>query len=192
MPNKADKLTAEQGAYLLGLARQAIRHHLEDGSKPKIDTKDKILAEKRGAFVTLTLGHTLRGCIGYPLPVKPLAESVVDMAVAAATADPRFEPLGVEELDSIRVEVSVLGLPHKVRGPADVEVGKHGIIISKGFHKGLLLPQVPVEYHWDRDTFLSHGCLKAGMDEDEWKRGVTIEVFTAQIFHEERAEEKSE
>lgn len=192
MPDKADTLTTEQGEYLLGLARQAIRHHLEDGSKPKIASKDKTLAEKRGVFVTLTLGHTLRGCIGYPLPVKPLAEAVADMAVAAATADPRFEPLGVEELDSIRVEVSVLGRPRKVKGPAAVEVGKHGIIISKGFHKGLLLPQVPVEYHWDRDTFLSHGCLKAGMDEDEWKRGVTIEVFTAQIFREESTEEKPE
>jgi len=192
MPDKAEKLTPEQGEYLLGLARQAIRHHLENSTKPKITAKDKILTEKRGVFVTLTLEHKLRGCIGLPLPVRPLAEAVIDMAVAAAIQDPRFEPLGLEELDSVRIEVSVLSLPHKVKFPSDVEVGKHGIIISKGYHQGLLLPQVPVEYNWDRDTYLSHGCLKAGLDEDEWKRGVTIEVFTAQIFHEDEPEEKPE
>jgi len=189
---KHEKLTEEQGLYLLGLARQSIRHHLENTPKPLIDAADKVLDEKRGVFVTLTLGHKLRGCIGLPLPIKPLAEAVSEMAVAAAAEDPRFEPVGIEELDSICVEVSVLSLPRKVKVPSDVVVGRHGIIISKGFHKGLLLPQVPVEYHWDRETFLSHGCLKAGLDEDEWKRGVTIEVFTAQVFQEECPEVKPE
>jgi AmmeMemoRadiSam system protein A len=184
-------LSPEQKAYLLGLARQAIRHSLEGRPRPAVETKDKVMTEKRGVFVTLTLGGHLRGCIGYPLPVKGLAESVVDMAKAAALEDPRFEPLGLEELDRVKIEVSVLSLPHRVKSPADVEVGKHGIIISKGYRQGLLLPQVPVEYHWDRETYLSHGCLKAGLDEDEWKKGVKIEVFTAEVFCEESLEEKT-
>ncbi len=185
----SDKLSEKQKIYLLGLARQAIRHNLEDLPRPAVEAKDKILAEKRGVFVTLTLGGHLRGCIGYPLPVKPLGEAVVDMANAAALEDPRFEPLGIEELDQVKIEISVLSLPRRVKGPSEVEVGKHGIIISKGYRQGLLLPQVPVEYHWDRETYLSHGCLKAGLDQDEWRKGVNIEVFTADVFCEESMEE---
>ncbi len=188
----SEALGSELKTYLLGMARQSIRRSLEGQAKPTVDRPDKILAEKRGVFVTLTLGGHLRGCIGYPLPVKPLGEAVVEMAVAAALEDPRFEPLGIEELDSVRIEISVLSLPRRVKGPSDVVVGKHGIIISKGYRQGLLLPQVPTEYHWDRDTFLSHGCLKAGLDEEEWKKGgVTIEVFTANVFCEKSLEENS-
>ncbi len=188
----SETLSAEHKADLLRLAREAIRRYLDGEARPKVERKEKILAEKRGAFVTLTIAGQLRGCIGYPLPVKPLAEAVIDMAVAAAVEDPRFNPLGRAELDSLHIEISVLGLPHKVKGPEEVELGKHGIIISKGGNKGLLLPQVPVEYHWDRDTYLSNGCLKAGLDEDEWKKGVTIEVFTADVFHEQFRKERSE
>jgi len=181
-----EALNKDLQQYLLGLAREAIRNHLEGRAKPKVEKKDKILSEKRGAFVTLTIDGQLRGCIGYPLPVKPLAEAVLDMAVAAATQDPRFDPLEAEDLDKVHIEISVLGLPRKVKGPEDVEVGKHGIIISKGGYKGLLLPQVPTEYGWDRETYLRSGCLKAGLDPNEWKKGVTIEVFTAQVFSEDK------
>jgi hypothetical protein len=107
------------------------------------------------------------------------------MAVAAATQDPRFDPLGPDELDRVRIEISVLGLPETVADPADVEVGRHGIILSKGGRRGLLLPQVPLEHGWDRETYLKHGCLKAGLGPDEWKKGATIEIFTAQVFAEE-------
>ena len=181
-----EALTKDLQKYLLGLAREAIRNHLEGRAKPKVEKKDKILSEKRGAFVTLTIAGQLRGCIGYPLPIKPLAEAVLDMAVAAATQDPRFDPLEAEDLDKVHIEISVLSLPRKVKGPEDVEVGKHGIIISKGGNKGLLLPQVPTEYGWDRETYLRSGCLKAGLDPNEWKKGVTIEVFTAQVFSEDK------
>lgn len=186
-----EALNKDLQQYLLILARDAIRNHLAGKPKPKVDRKDKILFEKRGAFVTLTIGGELRGCIGYPLPVKPLAEAVLDMAVAAAVQDPRFDPLEAEDLDKVRIEISVLSLPHKVSGPEEVEVGKHGIIISKGGYKGLLLPQVPTENDWDRETYLRAGCLKAGLDQNEWKKGVTIEVFTAQVFHEDKPKKGS-
>jgi AmmeMemoRadiSam system protein A len=106
------------------------------------------------------------------------------MAVAAATQDTRFEPLSPNELIKLKIEISVLGLPEPVSDPGKVQVGCHGIIVSKGFYKGLLLPQVPVEYGWDRETFLSHGCLKAGLPPEEWKKGAKLEVFTAQVFSE--------
>jgi AmmeMemoRadiSam system protein A len=150
--------------------------------KPKIE--DKVLKEKRGAFVTLKVNDQLRGCIGYPLPYKPLWETITDVAVSAATQDPRFESLTLGELPSAKIEISVLSMPKSIKDIKEVEVGKHGIIISKGPCKGLLLPQVPVEWNWDLETYLSHGCLKAGLEEDEWKKGVDIEIFSAQVFSE--------
>jgi len=150
--------------------------------KPKIE--DKVLKEKRGAFVTLKVNDQLRGCIGYPLPYKPLWETITEVAVSAATQDFRFESLTLEELPATKIEISVLSMPKSIKDIKEVEVGKHGIIISKGPCKGLLLPQVPVEWNWDLETYLSHGCLKAGLDEDEWKKGVCIEIFSAQVFSE--------
>ncbi len=134
--------------------------------------------------MTLTVDGELRGCIGYPLPVKPLDETIIEMAVAAATQDTRFEPLSPDELKKLKIEISVLGLPEPVSDPGQVQVGCHGIIVSKGFSKGLLLPQVPVEQGWDRETYLRHGCLKAGLPPEEWKKGAKLEVFTAQVFSE--------
>ncbi len=91
----------------------------------------------------------------------------------------------IEEVDRTRIEISVLSLPRRVQDVGEVEVGRHGIIVSKGVHRGLLLPQVPLEYGWDRETFLRHGCLKAGLPGDEWKKGALIEVFEARVFSEE-------
>jgi len=142
------------------------------------------LGESRGVFVTLNTDGELHGCIGYPLPHKPLAEAVAEMAVAAASQDPRFEPLTLGELGRTKLEISVLSLPQPVARPDEVEVGRHGIIVSKGYSRGLLLPQVPVEHCWDRETYLRNGCLKAGLGPDEWKTGAKIEVFTAQVFSE--------
>lgn len=150
--------------------------------KPKIE--DKVLKEKRGAFVTLKVNDQLRGCIGYPLPYKPLWETITDVAISAATQDFRFKPITLEELPDTKIEISVLSLPKSIKDVKEIEVGKHGIIISKGPCKGLLLPQVPVEWNWNLETYLSHGCLKAGLDENEWKKGVNIEVFSAQVFSE--------
>ncbi len=180
----SDLLDRDEQRFLLGLAREAVESYLKTGKKPKARVEKPRLLEKRGAFVTLRVDDRLRGCIGYPLPTKPLAEAVIEMAIAAATQDYRFAPLTVEELPQTKIEISVLTLPRPVQDPREVEVGRHGIIITRGPYRGLLLPQVPGEYGWDRDTYLRHGCLKAGLDEDEWKKGATIEVFEAQVFSE--------
>lgn len=177
-------LSKEQQKYLLGLARKAIKQHLESGKKLKIKIEDKQLKEKRGAFVTLKANDQLRGCIGYPLPYKPLFETIIDVAVSAATQDFRFQPLTLKELSETKIEISVLSLPKPVQNIKEIEVGKHGIIIAKGLNKGLLLPQVPMEWNWDLETYLGHGCLKAGLQEDEWKKGARIEIFSAQVFTE--------
>lgn len=177
-------LNEDQQKTLLALARQAIAFYLESGEKPKIEATDDSLTEQRGVFVTLKVQDELRGCIGYPVPYKPLFETVIDAAVSAAAHDFRFQSLEKRELEETRVEISVLSPPRRIEDVSEIQVGEHGIIISKGGKKGLLLPQVAVEWGWDRQTFLEHGCLKAGLDDKEWKKGATIEIFTAQVFSE--------
>jgi len=177
-------LDPDEQRFLLGLARDTIEGFLKTGKRPRPKAAAKKLTEKRGAFVTLKVDDQLRGCIGYPLPYKPLVETIVEMALAAATQDYRFPPIEVEELGRLKIEISVLTLPRPIQDGKEIEVGRHGIIVSKGIAKGLLLPQVPTEYGWDRETYLRHGCLKAGLDEDEWQKGAKIEVFEAQVFSE--------
>lgn len=187
MAEKSDYLTEEEKKYLLQLARRSIIHFLKNHQMLEEEVENPRLKQKQGAFVTLKVNGELRGCIGYPLPYKPLYRTIIEMAVAAATEDYRFPPLRPEELNDLRIEISVLTLPRKVNKPEEVVVGRHGIIVSKGFNKGLLLPQVPLEYGWDLETYLNHGCLKAGLPADEWRRGVNLEVFEAQVFSEEEA-----
>jgi AmmeMemoRadiSam system protein A len=174
-----------QKTALLGLARDSVAAAVS-ASRPAVKpaTKDPMLLAKRGAFVTLKVGGELRGCIGYPLPYKPLVEAVAEMAVAAATQDSRFDPIGPEDLARLNIEISVLTLPKVIAGIKDIEVGRHGLIISQGRHSGLLLPQVPEEYGWDLETYLRHGCLKAGLPPNAWKTGAKIETFEAQVFSE--------
>jgi len=177
-------LNEHQQKLLLRLARQAIEHHLKTGKTLEKDIEDPVLKEKRGAFVTLKVDDQLRGCIGYPLPYKSLYKTVIEVAISASSQDFRFQPITLEELKKTRIEISVLSLPKPVKDVKEIEVGKHGIIVTKGLSRGLLLPQVPLEYNWDLETYLRHGCLKAGLEEDEWKKGALIEVFTAQVFSE--------
>jgi len=179
-----EPLTPDEGRELLALARRVLEGFLGSGERLRPDPGNPKFKEKRGVFVTLKTDGELRGCIGYPVPHKPLAEAVAEMAVAAASQDYRFDPLSPAELDRTELEISVLGLPEPVERPEEVEVGRHGIIVSKGYSRGLLLPQVPLEHGWDRETYLRNGCLKAGLGPDEWKRGAKIEVFTAQVFSE--------
>jgi AmmeMemoRadiSam system protein A len=179
-----DSLSLDQKTFLLNLARRTINFHLEKGGYLKEKSDDPLLLEKRGAFVTLKVDDELRGCIGYPLPHKSLLETIIDCAVAAATQDFRFASIKKEESSRLNIEISVLTLPKRVKDAREIKIGKHGIILSKGPHKGLLLPQVPVEWEWDLETYLNHGCLKAGLAEDEWKKGATIEIFSAQVFSE--------
>ncbi len=178
------ELSPEARRELLKLARETITRLLRGEKEPEPPRGLPVFSEKRGVFVTLHSHGGLRGCIGYPLPIEPLGKAVAEMARAAAFEDPRFPPLRGSEGSEIDIEISVLTVPHKVASPGEVEVGRDGIIVSKGMNRGLLLPQVPVEQNWNREEFLSHGCLKAGLPFDEWRRGVEIETFQAEVFGE--------
>lgn len=182
------ELSREDKRDLLALARETIRRRLAGGRHAAAGAPAgrPLLQEKRGVFVTLHRGDELRGCIGYPLPMKPLWEAVQEMAVAAAFEDPRFPAVAQGELEGLDIEISVLTVPREVAGAERVRVGVDGIIVSKGPYRGLLLPQVPVEQGWDLEQYVSYGCRKAGLPPDEWKRGVRIETFQAVVFGETR------
>ncbi|MEW6455442.1 MAG: AmmeMemoRadiSam system protein A [Acidobacteriota bacterium] len=177
-----NELNTKKKKFLLNLARKAIEEYLKKGNTISPEIKENWLKEKKGAFVTLKVGGNLRGCIGYPLPYKSLYETIIDVAISAATSDFRFEPLSVEELDETEIEITILSIPKEIKSYDEIEIGKHGIIVSKGAFQGLLLPQVPVEYNWDLETYLTHGCMKAGLKGDEWKRGIKVEIFSGEVF----------
>ncbi|MEE8168112.1 MAG: TIGR00296 family protein [Candidatus Hydrothermarchaeales archaeon] len=184
----------EDGSFLITLARQTIERYLESGefvSEPQ-DTPEK-LREKAGVFVTLQTYPTkaLRGCIGYPEPVLPLVEATIKAAISSATGDPRFPSLLRDELDKTLIEVSILTPSEliQVSSPKDylteIEIGKHGLIAEKGFNRGLLLPQVPVDEGWGIEEFLSHTCVKAGLLPDSWyDEDTKIHRFSGIVFSE--------
>ncbi len=178
----AAEYSPEERRILLALAHRAIESML---AEQPIDTTapTQHLAEPRGAFTTLHLLGSLRGCIGYVLPSGSLYQTVVETARAAAFDDPRFPPVTEEEAPQLTIEISVLSVPRPIR-PHEIEVGKHGLIVSAGARRGLLLPQVPLEWEWDRETFLAQTCGKAGLSPDAWLRGAEIEAFTAEVFGE--------
>jgi AmmeMemoRadiSam system protein A len=178
------ELNRQEQKELLSLARNTIKKYLASASRDYPPNTNPVFSEKRGVFVTLHRDGELRGCIGYPLPYKPLWEAVADNAIAAATEDPRFPSVTAGELPELDIEISVLTVPQKVANHEQVKVGRDGIIISKGFQRGLLLPQVPEEQGWDLEQYISYGCLKAGLARDEWKKGVQIETFQALVFGE--------
>lgn len=180
----AHEFTAEERELLLRLAHDAIAAALNESTVETTPPSDH-LAEHRGAFTTLTIGEELRGCVGYVFPNHSLYRTVAETAVAAAMHDTRFVPVTAEELPNLDYEVSVLS-PLQTIDPEDVEVGKHGLVVTFGGRRGLLLPQVPVEHGWDRETFLSHTCLKAGLPPDAWQRGATLQAFTAEIFSSQK------
>jgi len=141
------------------------------------------LAEPRGAFTSLYLHGNLRGCVGYVLAVGSVYRAVAETARGAAFEDTRFYPVTLEEAPHLQIELSILSPPRPI-SPEVVEVGRHGLLITAGFRRGLLLPQVPVEHHWDRVTFLEQTCRKAGLPTDAWQTGAAIEAFTAEVFGE--------
>ena len=169
---------------LLEIARRSIQGYLKEARIPAFSVADPELTEKGAAFVTLTKGGHLRGCIGVTEAVHPLYQTISSCAVSAAFSDPRFLPLARRELPQIRIEISVLTPLTKIEGIEEIEVGRHGLFITKGLHHGLLLPQVAVEYGWDRQTFLEETCGKAGLPADGWKSGADIYIFSAEVFHE--------
>lgn len=181
--NAPAEYSDDERKILLHLAHHAIAAKLR---REPIDLTPPSphLAEKRGAFTTLhTHGH-LRGCIGYPLAVAPLYQTIADTAAAAAFEDPRFMPVTIDELPQLTIEISVLSPLQPIRAE-DVEVGRHGLVVSHGGRRGLLLPQVPVELGWDRETFLAQTCMKALLPSDAWRHGARLDAFTAEVFGEE-------
>ena len=172
---------------LLVLARRAVEVYLSEGRRLVVGVDcPSIAPEPRGAFVTLKRpGGALRGCIGIILPSAPLDETVARMAVSAAVEDPRFPPVSLSELRSLSIEISALTVPQPVPTVEAIEVGRHGLIVSRGGRKGLLLPQVPLEWGWDRQTFLEQTCLKAGLPRGAWREpGTRIEWFEAEVWGE--------
>src|SRR5262249_23298248 len=137
--------------------------------------------EPRGAFTTLYHQGILRGCVGYVEPVASLYRTVIETAQAAAFNDSRFTPLTQDELSELQVSLSILSKAKSILAE-QVEIGHHGLVISQFGHRGLLLPQVPIEHNWDRITFLQQTCRKAGLPSDAWQKGATIEAFTAEVF----------
>jgi AmmeMemoRadiSam system protein A len=180
-------LSQSQRTLLLQIARDVISAALARRAW-SIDPSelDPELTRPAGAFVTLhTSTGDLRGCIGTIQAVEPLYKAVASSAVSAATRDPRFEAVSPSELDSLQLEISVMSPIVPVTSIDEIEVGRDGLIITKGWQSGLLLPQVATEYGWDRETFLSHTCRKAGLPADAWLDGsVRIEKFSAEVFGE--------
>lgn len=184
-PRSDHGLSKKEQQMLLGIARKTLEEYVRKGNAPKIDINDPMLFEKRGAFVTLTKNGALRGCIGYTQPVVPLYKAVSDMAIAASTRDPRFPPVSQGELKNIRIEISILSPLKLISDTNEIEVGRHGLYLVRGNNAGLLLPQVATEHHWNRQEFLKHTCVKAGLPPEAWKdKDTLIYTFSAQIFSE--------
>src|ERR1017187_1393954 len=182
-PSTTSEYAQEERELLLQLAHRSIEAALS-GRKLDLTPPTAHLAEMRGAFTTLHLDGRLRGCIGYVIPVHSLYQTVAETAEAAAFDDPRFQPVTDEEAPQLSIEISVLSPLRPIR-PEEVVTGVHGLIVTKGGRRGLLLPQGPVEWRWDRETFLSQTCLKAGLPPDAWMQDIDLQAFTAEVFGEE-------
>jgi uncharacterized protein len=183
LAQEAGEYSPEERWILLRLAHQSIESALHDAALD-LTPPTAHLAEPRGAFTTLHLHEKLRGCIGYVFSHESLYRTVAETARAAAFDDPRFEPVTIEEAPDLTVEISVLSPLQAIR-PEEIVVGKHGVVVIEGSRRGLLLPQVPSEWGWDRETFLAQTCMKAGLPPDAWLHGAELQAFTAEIFGEE-------
>jgi len=171
---------------LLALARKSVEHVVQSGDayEPPASAS-ATLNQERGAFVTLSESGVLRGCIGYTSAAKPLYLTVRDTATLAAMRDPRFKPVTASELPDLEYEISVLSPLRRVTDLQQIKIGEHGLLMKNGGNEGLLLPQVPVEQKWDRQTFIEQTCIKARMSSDCWKdENTDIFSFTAVVFHE--------
>jgi uncharacterized protein (TIGR00296 family) len=188
-------LSINEGIYLVNLARSSIESHLRKEEAPSLKKASSKLKTKCGVFVTLNRvtgsHHNLRGCIGFPYPIKPLNEAVSEVAISAAFKDPRFPEITIVEMENIVVEVSVLTPPERIvvesplEIPIDIQIGRDGLIVERGYYRGLLLPQVAVEWKWDAEEFLSQCCIKANLPPDSWLLPETmISRFRAIIFSE--------
>ena len=179
--------TAQEKIKILRLARDTITENLLNGRDPDFSTKEKALVQHSGAFVTLhKKDGDLRGCIGRMVSEEPLYITLIEMAKEAAFDDPRFTPLTKEELQDIKIEISVLSPLSKIKEISEIKLGKHGVLVRKGSFSGVFLPQVAVETGWNLDEFMGHLCSgKAGLPADAWKKGIVdIYTFTVDIIKE--------
>lgn len=179
-------LNETQRKKALKLARDSITHYLETGRQLSVTEDDTALNEEMGAFVTLHKHGRLRGCIGNMIGKGPFYLTVSDMAISAATADPRFDRVKPEEMKDIDIEISALSPLKKIDNPEIIEVGKHGVLVKNSYASGVYLPQVATEAGWSREQFMNSLCgQKAGMQPDTWKKGeCEIYIFTAEVFGE--------
>lgn len=169
----------------LQLARWALERHIKGNLTPQPDLSDPLFEAQLGVFVTIHQGKVLRGCVGRVEPLTVLRDEIPDLALAAATRDPRFDPVTSQEVDSVEIQISLLNPPEVVGDVSDIQVGRHGVIIERDQAKALLLPQVANEEGWNREAFLTHACLKAAQPSDAWKDPQTrIYRFTAEVFSE--------
>jgi AmmeMemoRadiSam system protein A len=184
---KDEYLNKEEKQKILEIARLSIIEAVTGKKQFLPNVAEDRLKENCGAFVTIKENGQLRGCIGYIQAVKPLYETVKDVAKSAAVNDYRFNPVGQDELDKLELEISVLTPLKKIRDISEIEVGKHGLYMKNGFNSGLLLPQVATENNWDKETFLKETCRKAGLSQDAWKdKSTEIYTFSAEVFGEEK------
>jgi len=173
------EFSIEERRTLLGIAHQSILSAFSGGTAEGAPSPH--LSDPRGVFTTLYLSGDLRGCVGYAMPVTPLHRAVWETARAAAFEDSRFLPVTEEEAPRLEVSLSVLSRLFPIQAK-EVEVGRHGLVVGLGARRGLLLPQVPIENDWDRETFIEQTCRKAGLPLDAWRKGATLEAFTAEVF----------
>lgn len=180
-----NQLSKQDESTLLRIARQAIIDQVTEGAYRDDPQSSALLCEQCGCFVTIYRDGKLRGCIGNFTTDLPLYREVAEMAVAAATKDPRFHPMERDELDDFSVQISVLSPLRKIRDTGEIEIGTHGIYIEKEFQRGVLLPQVATEYQWDVETFLRQTCRKAGLPPDAWQSPQSdVYIFSATILKE--------
>ena len=179
-----DLLTKKEQKELLKIARGTIIDYVTNGTVPAITSASPGLNLHAGCFVTVKQRGELRGCIGNFVSNQPLYQLVQEMAVSAATRDPRFYPMKAADLADFILDISVLSPLEKAASVEEIQVGTHGIYIVKGSYRGVLLPQVATEYAWNREQFLQHTCMKAGLPEDAWQGECEIYIFSAQVFGE--------
>lgn len=177
-------MEASDKKTLLELARQTIIARINRQPLPAPENPTPALNVHSGCFVTIKRQGQLRGCIGNFISQQPLWQTVQEMAVSAATGDPRFQPMQVSELADFSLEISALSPLQKIRDISEIQVGIHGIYIVKGAARGVLLPQVATDYNWDLDTFLRQTCRKAGLPDNAWQTGADIYIFSADVFGE--------
>jgi AmmeMemoRadiSam system protein A len=170
-------------AVLLKIARNALTAYVESLPMPAPELGGEA-ARPVGAFVTLHVGDALRGCIGHLDTDEPLGHIIARCAVAAGSSDPRFPPVTASELGEVRIELSILGVFVPVARVDEIAIGRDGLVVERGAHRGLLLPQVASEYGWDVVTFVEQTCRKAGLPNDAWKNGAAIWRFEAEVFGE--------